>query len=327
MKVLKLGSRAPYCTSFLAIMLVVLLSSGVAYAQITGQGAVSGTVTDPDGAAIPGAKIDVRNDATNVVVFRTSTSAGYYVVSPLSPGRYTVTVTAHGFSQLKQENVNVDALQTTTFNAKLNLGAISETVTVTTAPPPLQTANAVLGGTIENDVYSQLPVQMSSSNPRDPTAFASLLPGTQSGGRSGIFDGTGSGNEDELYVEGVPLTTVDSQGDSRKLQENLSIEAVDQTQIQTSGSTAQFQGVGVESFSIKQGTNQFHGNAYIFLRNTVLDAWNFFSKAQTQPNALGRYRSRSHQKTRTKSQRRWVVPSFTTNSSSLVTTIVTTIGR
>jgi len=283
----ELRFRAFFWAPVLVLSLFVTLFSAAGHAQITGQGAVSGTVTDPDGAAIPGAKVDVKNNATNVIVSRTSTSAGYYVVSPLPPGTYTVMVTAPGFSHLRQENVTVDALQTTTFNPQLKIGEANETVTVTTAPPPLQTANAVLGGTIENDVYSQLPVQMSSSNPRDPTAFATLLPGTQSGGRSGIFDGTGSGNEDELYVEGVPLTTVDSQGDSRKLQENLSIEAVDQTQVQTTGSTAQFQGVGVESFSIKQGTNEFHGNAYIFLRNTVLDSWNFFSKAQTQPNALG----------------------------------------
>ena len=287
MNAFRLSSSAPWWVSLVAMTFLMLSLNSAARAQITGQGAVSGVVTDPDGAAIPGAKIDVRNVATNVVISRTSTGAGYYVVSPLPPGVYTVIVTAQGFARLQQENVSVDALQTTTYNAQLKIGEMSDTVTVTTAPPPLQTANAVLGGTIENDVYSQLPVQMSSSNPRDPTAFSSLLPGTQAGGRSGIFDGTGSGNEDELYVEGVPLTTVDSQGDSRKLQENLSIEAVDQTQIQTSGSTAQFQGVGVESFSIKQGTNQFHGNAYLFLRNTTLDSWNFFSKAQTQPNAAG----------------------------------------
>src|SRR5580658_6136995 len=116
MKAIKLGSRAFLWISFLAITLITQLFSGTARAQITGQGAVSGTVTDPDGAAIPGAKIDVRNVATNVVVSRTSTGVGYYVVSPLSPGTYTVVVTAQGFARLQQENVNVDALQTTTFN-------------------------------------------------------------------------------------------------------------------------------------------------------------------------------------------------------------------
>ncbi len=280
------GFLASRYAAILLLLVAELFSSCPARGQITGQGAVSGTVTDPDGLSIPGAKVDVRNVATNVVISRTATSSGYYVVSPLPPGTYTITVTAPGFSQLLQENVSVDALQTATFNPKLKLGQVTDTITVTTAPPALQTANAILGGTIENDVYSQLPVEMSSANPRDPTAFASLQPGTQSGGRSGIFDGTGSGNTDELYIEGVPLTTVDSQGDSRKL-ENLSIESVDQTQIQTSGSTAQFQGVGVENFSIKQGTNKFHGNAYIFFRNTILDTWNFYSKGVTEPNAAG----------------------------------------
>lgn len=255
-------------------------------AQITGQGAVSGTVTDPTGAAIPKAKVAVTNVATNVTTTRLATGTGYYTVSPLPPGQYVVTVTATGFAKLRQEHVTVDALQVTTVNPVLQVGTATETVNVTTAPPPLQTANATLGDVIENKTYSELPVAMSSGTPRDPTAFASLANGVQSGGRSGNFDGTNA-NENEMYVEGVPLTTVDSQGDNRKLNENLSVDAVDQTQVQTSGTGAQYQGVGVENFSIKQGTNQFHGSAYLFLRNTVLDTWNFFAKGITVPTATG----------------------------------------
>jgi hypothetical protein len=102
------------------------------------------------------------------------------------------------------------------------------------------------------------------------------MPGAQSGGRSGIFDGASSGNSNEMYVEGVPQTTVDSQGDNRKLNQNLSIEAVDQFQVQTSGTGAQYQGLGVENYSIKQGTNTFHGNANLFMRNTAFDTWGYF---------------------------------------------------
>jgi hypothetical protein len=270
----------------LSFCLLGLLWAGTAMAQITGQGAVSGTVTDPTGAAIPGAQVDVTNVATNVLISRTATSSGYYTVSPLPPGEYVVTVRAAGFEVLKQEHIIVNAIAVTTVNPVLKVGAASETVDVTTAPPALQTANATLGGVIENRVYSELPITMGGGTPRDPTAFASLQNGVQSGGRSGDFNGS-NGNENEMYIEGVPMTTVDSQGDNRKLNQNLSIEAVEQTQVQTSGAGAQYQGVGSENFSIKQGTNKFHGNAYFFIKNNIFDAWSFFAKAATVPTATG----------------------------------------
>ncbi len=272
-----------------ALLLIGLL--GVLYAraaegQITGQGAISGTVTDPSGAAIPSAVLAARDTATNVVTTRNATSTGYYTISPLPPGEYVLTVKAPGFEVLKQEHIVVNAISVTTVNPVLKVGSVTATVEVTTAPPNLQTANATLGGIIENRVYSELPIEMSNGTPRDPTAFAQLQNGVQSGGRSGNFDGSNA-NENEMYVEGVPMTTVDSQGDNRKLNQNLSIEAVEQTQVQTSGAGAQYQGVGSENFSIKQGTNQFHGNAYFFLRNTALDAWSFFAKAATVPTSSG----------------------------------------
>ncbi|ADW71122.1 TonB-dependent receptor [Granulicella tundricola] len=252
------------------------LATFAAQAQIAGTGGISGTVQDKDGALIPGAKITVRENATGVSTVRQSTGSGYYVISPLIPGVYTVTVEAPGFQVFRQENLTVDALATVGLNPKLTVGAQSETITVSTAPAALQTTNATLGGVIENATYSELPLQITSGGPRDPTSFVTLLPGVNSGGRAGIFDGSGSGNSNEMYIEGVPQTTVDSQGDNRKLNQNLAIEAVDQFQVQTSGSSAQYQGLGVENYSIKQGTNTFHGNANFYIRNTAFDTWGYF---------------------------------------------------
>ena len=239
-------------------LLVLAATAFPAIGQITGQGAISGTVTDPTGAAIPSATVEARDTTTNVVTARDATRTGYYTISPLPPGEYVLTVKAPGFEVLKQEHVTVNAIAVTTVNPVLTVGSASATVDVTTAPENLQTSNAALGGIIENRVYSELPIEMSGGTPRDPTAFAQLQNGVQSGGRSGDFNGSNA-NENEMYVEGVPMTTVDSQGDNRKLNQNLSIEAVEQTQVQTSGTGAQYQGVGSENFSIKQGTNKFHG--------------------------------------------------------------------
>jgi hypothetical protein len=259
-----------------AVTAASVVAGPPACAQIAGQGAISGTVQDGTGALIPGATVLVRENSTGVTVVRQSTGTGYYVVSPLTPGTYTVTITATGFQTFKQENVTVDALATVGLNPKLVVGSQTDTITVSDAPPALQTTNATLGGVIENQTYSELPLQITSGGPRDPTSFVNLLPGVNSGGRSGIFNGTGSGNSNEMYIEGVPQTTVDSQGDNRKLNQNLSIEAVDQFQVQTSGSSAQYQGLGVENYSIKQGTNVFHGNVNFFIRNTALDTWGYF---------------------------------------------------
>lgn len=245
-------------------------------AQMTGQGAISGTVSDELGAIVPDATITVTANATGVVTVRKSTATGYYVVSPLLPGVYTVVVNAPGFEGFIQQKVTVDALATVGLSPKLKVGAVTETVTVTTAPPTMQTTNATLGSVMENETYSELPLQITSAGPRDPTSFVQYMPGAQSGGRSGIFDGAGAGNSNEMYVEGVPQTTVDSQGDNRKLNQNLAIEAVDQFQLQTSGVSAQYQGLGVENYSIKQGSNKFHGTENVFIRNTAFDTWGYF---------------------------------------------------
>ena len=257
-----------------------------ATAQISGQGAISGTVTDSSGAVVQGATITTTKNGTGVSTVRTSTATGYYLVSPLTPGVYTVVVSALGFRDYKQENVTVDALLPVTFNPKLVVGSVAEAVTITTAPPAMQTTNGYLGTVIENRTYSELPLVVSGS-PRDPTSFASLAPGQSAGGRSGVFGGVGSGNMNEMYIEGVPLTSIDTQGDNRRVNQALSIEAVEQTQVQTGSTSAQYQGVGMENFSVKQGSNIFHGNVSDFIRNRAFNAWTFLGKTGKITNADG----------------------------------------
>lgn len=269
---------------FLLIPLAVSMPS--ATAQLSGQGAISGTITDSTGASISKATITTTNNATGVAVVRTSTHTGYYLVSPLLPGVYTVVVSAPGFQDYKQENVTVNALLPVGFSPKLVVGSVAETVVVSTSPPALQTTNGYLGTVIENRTYSELPLIVSGA-PRDPTSFASLAPGQAAGGRSGIFGGVGAGNMNEMYIEGVPLTSVDTMGDNRRVNQALSIEAVEQTQVQTASTSAQYQGIGMENFSVKQGSNVFHGNVSDFIKNRAFNAWTFLGKTGTVTNADG----------------------------------------
>ena len=90
-----------------------------------------------------------------------------------------------------------------------------------------------------------------------------------------------------MYIEGVPLTSIDTQGDNRRVNQALSVDAVDQTQVQTGSTSAQYQGIGMENFSVKQGTNQVHGNISDFVRNRIFNAWTFLGKTGTVTNPDG----------------------------------------
>ena len=153
-------------------------------------------------------------------------------------------------------------------------------ITVEAAPPVLHTDDATLGSTMENDVYAALPLAMNGV-PRDPTQFVGLVPGvdnssTQAAGPSTAAFNGGQTYQNEVYLEGLPLTSAGTEGDTRYLAFAVSVDAVDQFQVETNGAKAQYQGQGVENYVIKSGTNSFHGAAFEYFRNTDLDARGFF---------------------------------------------------
>ena len=118
-------------TGLAAFVLMVAGVAGIAaHAQLSGTGAISGTVVDPTDAVVAGATVTVTNVDTNVSTVRTTTRAGDYNISALIPGTYTVTVAAAGFEAYKQENVTVNALETVGLNMKLTVGRATETVTI-----------------------------------------------------------------------------------------------------------------------------------------------------------------------------------------------------
>jgi hypothetical protein len=141
---------------------------------------------------VPHATVVATNVATGVKTTQVSTSAGLYDIAPLLPGTYTVTAAASGFEKFKQENLDVQALHLTGLNIALQVGSANTEVTVTTAPPQLQTTNATLGGTIESSEYMALPLLVSGNQQRDITQFSNLLPGAQlnPAGRSSVIGGT-----------------------------------------------------------------------------------------------------------------------------------------
>jgi Carboxypeptidase regulatory-like domain len=254
-------------------------------AQSGGQGAITGTVSDSTGAAIPDATVSATNLATNVVTTRTSSGAGSYSISPLPPGVYSVEVTAKGFKTLRQDNLSVDALNALGFNPVLSIGDTTETVEVTAAPPVLDTTNATVGLVMENSTYANLPLQM-NNGARDATAFASLAPGAQAGTRVPIIGGT-SNYLGQLYLDGLPAQTINQQGDNRLVSQAVDLDAVDQFQVVTSTPPAEYSGAGALNFTMKSGGNKYHGQVSDFVRNTAFDAWSFTAKAVTVTNLQG----------------------------------------
>jgi hypothetical protein len=268
-------------------LLALLVSPMALKAQTAGEGSITGTVKDSNGGEIANATVTATNVATNVTATRTTSGAGSYNISPLQPGTYTVTVSAKGFKTLTQENMDVVALGELGFNPVLSIGAASETVVVTTAPPVLDTTNATVGMVIENETYSNLPVLMGSNLGRDPTAFGTLSPGTESGATRLPYVG-GTGNYlGQLYLDGMPAETVSQQGDNRLVSMSMSVDAVDQFEMVTSTPPAEYMGAGAENFTMKSGGLKFHGQVSDFVRNTIFDSWSFTAKAATTKNALG----------------------------------------
>lgn len=292
-KHLSRAASTKFIANFIAVVLVIAgLFGGVARAQLSGTGAIAGTVQDPTGAVVPKATVTATNTSTNVSTVRTTTGAGDYNITPLLPGPYTVVVAAPGFEGYRQENVTVDALATVSLNVKLTVGKANETVTISSAPPVVDTADATLGAVMDNEMYSNLPLMMGAggnADQRRATDFEYLMPGVQGNytngnatSNSGIVNGSGpSGGVSDIYIDGVDMPAADGVGDPRFTWTAIGVDSVDQFQVQTAGIAAQYGGQGVQNFTVKSGGNGYHGSLYEFNRNTLFDAWFFQNKVPT----------------------------------------------
>jgi hypothetical protein len=273
-----------------AVFAIAMFATGVANGQLTGKGAITGVVTDHTGAVIAGAEVSVKNEATELSVSMKTTGAGNYNFPNLDPGVYTVTVGAKGFQTLTQQNIHVNAMETDTYSPTLTVGATSVEVTVTAEPPQMETSNATLGATMENETYSELPIEMGAygaADQRRATDFVYLMPGVQGNvtngnatTNTGVVNGSGSkGAVSAVYIDGLPFVRAGGNGDPRYVWTAISVDAVDQFQLQTTGYSSVYEGQGVMNYSIKQGGAKYHGSVYEFFRNTALDSWGWFGHA------------------------------------------------
>ena len=160
--------RMIFCLTLLCICMAVQVSAQVNNASLTG------LVTDSAGAVVPNASVMVKNKATDVESTTTTDSSGYYTFASLPVGSYTVTVELPGFKKSIRENINLEVGQKARIDTSLEVGAVSESVVVGSAPQLLTTQEATTGGVIENRMVAQLP--LSGRNWDDLIA---LVPGVQ----------------------------------------------------------------------------------------------------------------------------------------------------
>ena len=271
----------PRVAGLLGVLLLVIPS--LSSAQIGGGGSIQGTVLDTSGAPVPGATVTATNVATGITTVRQTTDAGVFALTPLQPGEYRVTVALDGFQTFARNGVMVDALSVVGLNATLEIGNITQEILVTAEAPPLATADARLGQTIRNEVYTALPLVMNTGGPRDPTAFMFIMPGVQSVGRWGNVMG-GQDFTTDMYVEGIPITNAVVQGEGRNLSFGISVEAIDQFQVETSGTAVTFNGQGASNYVVKSGTNTFRASAFEYFRHKSLDAKAYFARIKPEDN-------------------------------------------
>src|SRR5258708_27448946 len=147
---------------------------------------------------VPGANVTATSTTQGTKATATTTSSGDFDLSPLNPDIYRVTVAAKGFQTVTQENVHVNALEISDLKVAMTVGSENQSIDVSTAPPALETSNATLGATMEQEMYAALPIQMGaagSPDQRRATEFAGLMPGVQGNQTNGnLTTNTGAAN-------------------------------------------------------------------------------------------------------------------------------------
>lgn len=274
--------------SLLSVFLIPVLSFG----QST-RGELAGTVADPSGAVIAGAKVVAVAVDTGVTNETVTTSSGSFHFSELALGRYDVTVTAPGFSISTSKGVLVTINTTAVLNVALKAGSVAETVTVDASAPSIESESSDIGGTISQQQIEDLPLSMAAgvAGLRSPESFSFLVPGTTGpgtgGGQSvgglnnnGVFYMKLSGGQSygaEVMLDGASITR--SENGSSFDETSPSIEALQEFKVTTSTPSAEFgrTTAGFESFATKSGTNLFHGTGFAIVKNAAFDANQWFS--------------------------------------------------
>ena len=276
--------------------MLLLLGLSIAWAQ-TQNAQIAGTVTDPSGARVVDAEVVVTNVSTSVARTVVTGATGNYSVPNLTPGVYTVEVSAAGFQQAVSDLISLDVNQSATFDVELRVGSVAETVEVTAEGVQLESSTAQLGTVVTEEKIQELPL-----NGRNFTQLLTLTTGAspvsvglnrrgaqiQQVGTFAFPAINGQHNRSNDFT----LDGVSNNGHFMGVYAIApNVDALSQFKVQSHSDRAEFGGAagGVVNIATKSGTNEFHGSVYHFLRNDKLDARGFFTagKPALRQNQFG----------------------------------------
>jgi len=272
-----------FCRTLLvcAFLSLAVLASTPVHAQVAGA-TLSGTVTDASEAPVADAKIAIANTATGVVRDVTTDSAGFYSAPNLLPGIYEITATAPGFSMYRQKDLTLTVGASRGVNISLQVGQVSQHVDVVGTTPDVQLTSSTISAEVNATTVRELPL-----NGRDWTQLATLQPGvtsvrveagyTDRGNRGFGFLLSVTGHqpfENNYRINGISINDYSNGAPGSTLGVNLGTDAIQEFSVLTSNYSAEYGRAsgGVINAITKSGTNEFHGDAYWFLRSKRLDA-------------------------------------------------------
>src|ERR1041384_4588274 len=266
----------------LSLVLIVFCCAAAAFAQ-GGTGQLSGNVVDANGAVVTGANVKLTSGVTAQERETTTNDSGDFVYTLLPAGAYKLEVAASGFRTVVVDEVKINVTQTTTLPVRLDAATVSGMVTINAEPPLVQQETSQVGRTIEEQTIRQLPLPT-----RNFQQLLTLSPGTSSSVANNTELGRGdaiiSVNGQRTTSNNVRINGIDANSIGTNSTPNIAVPATDSLQefiVQTSlydASQGRNAGGNVEAIT-KSGGNEFHGNAYYFLRNTALNANDFFLNA------------------------------------------------
>ncbi len=263
-----------------SLLILILVGTVAMVVAQTGTSNISGTVRDTAGAVVPGATVSAKNEATGVTSTQTTTDSGIYAFSSLPVGNYTITIEKQGFKTLQKINNPLEVGTPLTVDAALEVGQVSETVTVTGGTEQIQTANATIGNVVEQKAIEALPL-----NGRNPLTLILYEPGvvqrSQGAAGSGVHVNGSRDRAFNVTIDGIDANESSVPNPVSNLY-RLNPDNVQEYKVTTNNATAEEgrnSGASV-SIATRSGTNDFHGNGFYFMRNEALNANEFFADAQ-----------------------------------------------
>jgi hypothetical protein len=262
----------------LGCALFLLASVGLVWSQ-TDRGTITGTVSDPAGAVIGAATVEAKNADTGAVYQAGTSGTGNYTLAQMPAGTYELSISVPGFKKSVRPGIIVNVASTVRVDFALEVGAATESVTVQADAPLLKTESGELSHTVTSDQANNLPIMTLNGaggggpgNIRNPLAVVQLLPGAQ------------FATDNTLRVNGMPSSTaairIEGQDATNGMWKQLTqvtqagVDAIQEVAVQTSNFAAEYGqvGGGYFNFTMKSGTNQFHGSAYDYFNNEALNA-------------------------------------------------------